>query len=147
MHVPASSPGRGAEAPTTSCAGVQLPRLRTRFLCCLLPQGGQGGAARRRHPSGLSGRPAPVDAPGGRSGCGAPPAGSCPACPSTDTGSPARSAPDARSPSRRRRGALARRPAGPGSVSGRRARNHGSRCTRSRRVRRDKHLGKSNLVF
>jgi hypothetical protein len=34
--------------------GVPLPRLRPRFFCCLLRQGGPGGAVERRHPSGLS---------------------------------------------------------------------------------------------
>ena len=46
-----------------------------------------------------------VDGRGGRCGYGAPPAESCPWCPSTDRGSPERSARDARSPSQRRTGA------------------------------------------
>ena len=58
------------------------------------------------------------------------------ACPSTDRGSPARSARDARSPSRRHTGDPARRPAIPGSASGSCARNRASRCTRNRRGRR-----------
>ncbi len=77
----------------------------------------------------------PADALAGTCKCGAPPAGSCPWCPSTVRGSLARSARDARFPWRRHTGALARRPATPGSASGSRARNRASRCTRSRRGR------------
>jgi len=62
--------------------------------------------------------PATGDAPAGMCGCGVQPAGSCPGCPSTGRGSLARWVPDARTPSRRRRGASGRRPAAPGSASG-----------------------------
>src|SRR5271169_3891957 len=92
--------------------------------------------------SGATGRRLPwialvpqADAPGGRCGCGAPPAGSCPWCPSTGRGSLARSARDARFPWRRHTGAPARRPATPGSASGSCARSRASRCTRNRRGR------------
>src|SRR5215471_15525675 len=59
-----------------------------------------------------------VDGRGERCGYGAPPAESCRECPSTDKGSPARWARDARSPSLRHRGAPERRRATPRLASG-----------------------------